>query len=190
LLQDTLFANELRCRYDDLRRTILSESYMHQKIDSIAAVVNESQEWHYLVWGNMGVATGTPEVQAPSQTYAEEVQRLKDWLTRRVAWLDINMPGTLNGCSMTGIKEQAAVTFNVYPNPFVSSISINIDNPINENGTITLLDAAGRIIRSQEITATSKNETIQLSGLSELNAGIYFIEVVLGSNKAVQKLVK
>jgi subtilisin-like proprotein convertase family protein len=105
LLQDTLFANELRCRYDDFRRNILSLPYIHAKIDSVANIVNESQAWHYQTWGNMGVATGTGEVQPPAQTYAEEVQRLKDWYTRRIAWLDINMPGTLNGCSMTGINE-------------------------------------------------------------------------------------
>jgi hypothetical protein len=190
LLEDTLFANELRCRYDDLRRTILSESYMHQKVDSIASLLNESQEWHYLVWGHMGASTGTPEVQAPSQTYAEEVQRLKDWLSRRVAWLDINMPGTLNGCSMTGIKEITEMTFSVYPNPFESTISINLSNSLNEKGTITLLDAAGRIIRFQEFAGNSSNETIELSGLNDLNAGIYFIEVEMGSKKAVQKLVK
>jgi len=190
LLEDTLFANELRCRYDDLRRTILSESYMHQKVDSIASLLNESQDWHYLVWGHMGAATGTPEVQAPSQTYAEEVQRLKDWLTRRITWLDINMPGTLNGCSMTGVKEIPEVIFNVYPNPFESTISINLSNSLNENGTITLLDATGRIIRFQEFTGNSSNETIELSGLNDLNAGIYFIEVEMGSKKTVQKLVK
>jgi hypothetical protein len=163
---------------------------MHQKVDSIASLLNESQDWHYLVWGHMGAATGTPEVQAPSQTYAEEVQRLKDWLTRRINWLDINMPGTLNGCSMTGVQEISEVTFNVYPNPFESTISINLSNPLNENGTITLLDAAGRIIRFQEFTGSSSNETIELKELNNLNAGIYFIEVEMGSKTAVQKLVK
>ena len=63
-------------------------------------------------------------------------------------------------------------------------------NSLNENGTITLLDAAGRIIRFQEFTGNSSNETIELSGLNDLNAGIYFIEVEMGSKKAVQKLVK
>src|SRR5690606_37872955 len=79
LLQDTLFANELRCRYDDLRRSILKESHIDAKIDSVAQAVNESQAWHYQTWGHLGAETGTWEVQAPSQTYSEEVQRLKDW---------------------------------------------------------------------------------------------------------------
>jgi subtilisin-like proprotein convertase family protein len=190
LLEDTLFANELRCRYDDLRRNILSETYMFQKIDSMAAVVNESQEWHYLTWGNMGAATGTWEVQAPSQTYAEEVQRLKDWLTRRLTWLDANMPGTLNGCSMAGTEELNSIDFSVYPNPFISTLTISLNNAANEEGIIVLLDASGRIIRSEEIKVTESNQTIELSNLDELQTGIYFVEVTFGTKKSVQKVVK
>src|SRR6218665_1042115 len=105
LLQDTIFANEVRCRYEDFRRTIWSQAQINASIDAVAVKVAESQVWHYQVWGHLGSATGTPEVQAPSQTYAEEVQRLKDWYARRLAWMDANLPGTLNGCSFTGVNE-------------------------------------------------------------------------------------
>lgn len=190
LLQDTLFANEVRCRYDDLRRNILSESYMHNKIDSIAAVVNESQDWHYLTWGHMGAATGTGEVQAPSQTYAEEVQRLKDWLTRRVNWLDINMPGTLNGCSFASVDEISTVSFEVYPNPFSSSLYLNFENKTLDKGQILMRDAAGRIVSQFSLDSPQLQEQVELTGLGELQAGIYFVEVQLGIRKSVQKVVK
>jgi subtilisin-like proprotein convertase family protein/spore coat protein CotH len=190
LLEDTLFANELRCRYEDLRRSILSEAYMHSKIDSIAAVVNESQEWHYLTWGHMGAATGTWEVQAPSQTYAEEVQRLKDWLTRRVNWLDINMPGTLNGCSMTNLEELNTVEFKVYPNPFISSLTVSVANPTEENGLIKLIDASGRILKQQDIEYTGSQQSIEIGNLQDLKSGIYFVEVQLGTRSSIQKVVK
>jgi subtilisin-like proprotein convertase family protein len=190
LLQDTLFANEVRCRYDDLRRNILSEAYMHNKIDSIAAVVNESQDWHYLTWGHMGAATGTGEVQAPSQTYAEEIQRLKDWLTRRVNWLDINMPGTLNGCSFASLEEISTVSFEVYPNPFISALYLNFENKGLEKGQIILRDAAGRIVSLFSIDSPQLQEQVELKGLGELQSGIYFVEVQLGTRKSVQKVVK
>jgi subtilisin-like proprotein convertase family protein len=190
LLQDTLFANDVRCRYDDLRRNILSEAYMHNKIDSIAAVVNESQDWHYLTWGHMGAATGTGEVQAPSQSYAEEVQRLKDWLTRRVDWLDINMPGTLNGCSFAGLEEISTVSFEVYPNPFISNLYLNFENKTLEKGQVILRDAAGRIVSLFRLDSPQLQEQVELTGLGELQAGIYFVEVQLGTRKSVQKVVK
>lgn len=190
LLQDTLFANELRCRYEDLRRSILSESYMHAKIDSIAAVVNESQDWHYLTWGHLGAATGTWEVQAPSQTYAEEVQRLKDWLTRRVTWLDAHLPGTLYGCSMTNLDELDKENFTSYPNPFDGSITVSFSNPASEKGLIKMLDASGRVIKEQQVDSMGLEQIIEIKNLQDLKPGIYFVELQLGSKKSIQKVVK
>lgn len=189
LLQDTLFANELRCRYDDFRRNILSLPYLHAKVDSIAAVVMESQEWHYLTWGHLSSATGTPEVQSPPATFDEEVQRLKDWFTRRIEWLDANMPGTLNGCSFTNLDELGGVNYTVYPNPFASFIAIDLGSAPSENGEITLVDAFGRIIQYQQITPNGTHH-FELTNLDDLMTGVYFVEVKIGNRKTVQKLVK
>lgn len=189
LLQDTVFANEVRCRYEDFRRNILSLPYLHAKVDSIAAVVMESQEWHYLTWGHLSSATGTPEVQAPPATFAEEVQRLKDWFTRRIEWLDANMPGTLNGCSFTNLDELGGVNYTVYPNPFASFITIDLGAAPSEMGEITLVDAAGRIIQHQVITPNG-TQHFELTNLGDLITGVYFVEVKIGNRKTVQKLVK
>lgn len=190
LLQDTVFANELRCRYDDLRRSTLSESYLHQKIDSIAAVVSESQEWHYLTWGHLGAATGTPEVQAPAMTYTEEIQRLKDWISRRLDWLDTHMPGTLNGCSMTALNEVEKVNFEVYPNPFRSSVSIELGTELFGYGQIKLLDARGIVIHSKEFISKGLAQKFELNNLDDLSSGIYFLEVSIEESKKVVKLIK
>jgi subtilisin-like proprotein convertase family protein len=188
LLQDTLFANELRCRYDDLRRNILSLPYIHAKIDSVANVVNESQAWHYLTWGNMGVATGTGEVQPPAQTYAEEVQRLKDWYTRRIAWLDINMPGTLNGCSMTGMNELAFQKAEVFPNPFTSNLYVELGESVSEETNITLLDAQGRMIAS--LIASPQSSSVQFSQLDGIGSGMYFLKISDSKNERLMKVSK
>lgn len=192
LLQDTLFANELRCRYDDLRRTILSESYLHGVVDSVANVVQESQDWHYEVWGHMGTASGTPEVQAPSQTFAEEVQRLKDWLTRRLTWLDANMPGTLNGCSMAGTNElNGNARISAYPNPFDNTLIVEWPAGNLAGCQLTLRDETGRIFRETTIGASDLFEDgFALTGLSELSQGVYFVELTRGDEKRVLKVMK
>jgi hypothetical protein len=173
-----------------LRRNLLSESNLHQKIDSIAAVVSESQEWHYLTWGHLGAATGTPETQAPSLTYSEEVQRLKDWITRRLNWLDIHMPGTLNGCSMTALKENQAFDFEAYPNPFHSSVHLQLTSTYKGHGQIRLLDARGIAVKVEEINTTGSTQNFELNDLNELSSGIYFLEITLDSSKNIVKLIK
>lgn len=192
LLEDTLFANELRCRYDDLRRSILKESYIDTKIDSVAQAVNESQVWHYQTWGHLGSATGTPEVQAPSQTYAEEVQRLKDWFHRRLTWLDANMPGTLNGCSMMGIQDLVnSHKITAYPNPFSSIITVEWTQGDLIGAQLTIRDGSGRMIKSQEIPNESAyDKSLTITDLQELSNGIYFIELVKGDERAMLKIIK
>jgi subtilisin-like proprotein convertase family protein len=188
LLQDTVFANEVRCRYDDLRRNILSLPYILAKIDSVANVVNESQAWHYQTWGNMGVATGTGEVQPPAQSYAEEVQRLKDWYTRRIAWLDINMPGTLNGCSMAVVDELAFSKAEVYPNPFSGSIIVELGEMLTEETTVTLLDAQGRSIKT--LVAAQQSNFVQFNQLEAIGSGMYFLKITDGKRSRLMKVSK
>jgi subtilisin-like proprotein convertase family protein len=190
LMEDTTFANEVRCRYDDLRRTIFSEQYMYAQIDSVAALVNESQDWHYTVWGHMGQATGTPEVQPPSQTYAEEVQRLKDWLNRRVTWLDANLPGTLNGCSMAGLDQLSASNMSVYPNPFTSTLVIDWPTGDFTGCTLRLKDETGRVFRETVVTNDLLFDgTLSISGLDDLAKGVYFVELIKGTERRVLKTV-
>lgn len=192
LLEDTVFANELRCRYDDLRRTILSETALYAKIDSIANLVDESQIWHYQVWGSLGQATGTPEVQAPSQTYADEVQRLKDWIDRRLTWLDANMPGTLNGCSMAGVNELAGNnTIVAYPNPFNGTIQVEWAHGNLSGCTMRLRDETGRLYREVEIENNSLVDgAFSLSNLEDLSHGVYFIELIRGDDQTILKILK
>lgn len=190
LLQDPLFADELRCRYEDLRRSIFSNAYIHQRIDSVANLVNESQAWHYKTWGHLGAATGTPEVQAPSATFAEEVQRLKDWYDRRLDWLDDNMPGTLNGCSMTGIDEYIKVgKVNAFPVPFQDEIQVDWSETTLHPTKFRLLDGSGRIILEQNLESTLKS-SILLSNLGALENGWYVIEIEEGEKIGRIKVVK
>ncbi|MEY3200436.1 MAG: hypothetical protein RJA13_2394, partial [Bacteroidota bacterium] len=189
LLQDTIFANEVRCRYEDFRRNILSLPYLHAKVDSIAALVNESQEWHYLTWGHLNSDSGSPEVQAPPATYAEEVERLKDWFTRRMTWLDANMPGNLNSCSFTQLEEISTVSFSIYPNPFSSLLKIMLAAPPSEEGQIRLLDATGRTFQTKHLFPSPSKE-FELTELNSLDAGVYFVEVKIGNRKTVQKVIK
>ena len=188
LLQDPSFANQLKCRYVNLRNTILNESYIFAKIDSIALKLNESQEWHYDTWGHLGAATGTPEQQAPSQTYTAEVQRLKDWVSRRFDWLDANMPGSIAGCGFANINTLTLDNVEIYPNPFGDILYISYPNKKHEAATITLRDAQGRTLIKLNNNPSSNIETTQLTGLNGLSSGIYFVEIEVGTEKIVKKV--
>jgi len=98
MLQDTNYANQVKCRWIGFRNSILGTNYIHDIIDSIATVLDESQEWNFETWPILGTYVWPNPSPYPS-TYAGEISNLKNWITARLGWLDSNMPGNCN-CSV------------------------------------------------------------------------------------------
>ncbi|MFM2016561.1 MAG: hypothetical protein RL007_217 [Bacteroidota bacterium] len=192
-LQDTTFANELNCRWFDLRRNILDTTYMFHYIDSMAAYLNEAQQRHYAYWGHMGAATGTPEIQAPRQSYQEEIDSLKSWIARRIVWMDANMPGTLNGCSFTSINETPALNnspVNAYPNPFTNEINFSIYQDHPEKISVTLINSLGQeVIAPVTVQGSTGTNYVNVPLPADLAEGIYVMRISSGNRMWTQTLV-
>jgi len=180
LLQDPAFANELQCRYQDLRNNVLSAEHIFQFIDSTAAVVAQGQERHFDRWPIWGVNSGTPEVWPLAQNYAQEVQRLKNWITLRLAWLDANMPGTC--LSTTAVQENGFPTLRMFPNPTTDVLHVEGDRGIQD---ITVFDGSGRMLL--EVSGTGAFH--RLLDLGHLNTGTYWVRVRYVDGVATSKAV-
>ena len=89
LFQDPAFELGHWDRYYRLRQTVFETDKLMRQIDALAGELAEAQErnfrrWRILgrrVWQNPGGATRR-------RTHADEVKWLKDWLRRRLVWLD------------------------------------------------------------------------------------------------------
>jgi subtilisin-like proprotein convertase family protein len=192
-LQDSTFANELNCRWFDLRRNILDTTYMFHYIDSMAAYLNEAQQRHYAYWGHMGAATGTPEIQAPRQTYQQEIDSLKAWIARRIVWMDANMPGTLNGCSFTSVNEigsQSNTPVNAYPNPFTNEINFSIYQDRPEQISVTILNSLGQeVIVPMVVQGSTGTNYVNVPLPENLAEGIYVMRISSGNRVWTQTLI-
>ena len=93
LLQDPNYANQVKCRWLQLRQTTLSLTTLNNYIDSIAGYLNEAQVRHFQRWPILGVYTW-PNPTPLATTYAGEITNMKNWIAARMTWLDANMPGT------------------------------------------------------------------------------------------------
>ena len=91
LLQDGNFTYPLIARYQALRTGLLDLNNINSFIDSIAAVVNDAKERHFALYP-ISAPNAAPEVESPSKTYDEEIARLKEWIRKRILWLDLNIP--------------------------------------------------------------------------------------------------
>lgn len=167
LLQDTGFQDRLRCRWEYFRGTILSNAAIENYIDAHAAYLNESQARHFEKWGNLGLNTGTPEVEADATTFEAQISRFKNWIGQRLVWLDANIPGTINNCSLLATAE----------NHFDNAIVL-YPNPVKDNLTI---ETAGNAIEKVEIFDMTGKAVLQTKAntvsLSSLSNGMYLCKI-------------
>jgi len=169
LLQDTTFANELRCRYEDHRLSMLDTASIFAYIDSVGSLVENAQARHFQKWPILGFSGPAPEVGAIATTYDAELDTLKNWISLRLQWLDENIPGL---CIYTGIENQqmTSTVLNVYPNP--SNSFIYVEGDFSEAVEYELFSPIGnRLLMG---TITSNRQRIDLS---HLPPNIYFLKL-------------
>jgi len=171
LMQDPSFADDLNCRYFQLRQEILSLDHLYAFMDTIYEVVKGPQENHYKRWPILGTRTGAPELEEPAQTYDEEVQRLKEWIRIRLEWLDENMPGSHDDCLSARKKIRTGTSrLHLFPNPATTHFYVESSGIIQ---TIEIFDVSGRKVRSEN---SLNRYSVRIDSRS-LKKGIYFVRV-------------
>lgn len=90
LFEDPVFREKMKTRFAYFREQLPD---ILEKIDGYAAYLNEAQETNYSIWETLGVYVWPNPVIYES--YPEEVNHLKDWMTRRIEWLDEELPGRI-----------------------------------------------------------------------------------------------
>ncbi|MCY1511751.1 hypothetical protein D9M68_461880 [compost metagenome] len=81
--------------------------------------------------------------------------------------------------SNLGTGEHTKLDIALYPNPATDQFYINTDQP----ATIKMYDMSGRLV---------KNQAYAVSGvaISELNPGMYVVEITIDNVRSVQKIIK
>jgi subtilisin-like proprotein convertase family protein len=107
LMEDTLFRQNLACRWQDLRSSTLSNAHFFAIVDSMAAVLDEAQERNFQFWPILGKYVWPNPGPLPD-TYAGEVDKMKTWITQRFNWLDFtfgqNLPNLAAGFSASPLS--------------------------------------------------------------------------------------
>jgi hypothetical protein len=174
MIQDGVFTNLVHNRYIELRKTILSQTAIEKTIDSAATLINEAQGRHYQKWKILGVNTGAPEGGYQPPTYSGEVQKFKDWIKRRLTWLDANMIGPVLAVE----KDPMDIKCRVFPNPVSNFLYIESDNEIS---SVVIYNVNGTIIK-EENNLNSLSTGIDVS---HLKTGVYFVKVTFSSGESV-----
>lgn len=87
LMADPKFRQNLSCRWNILRNGPLHLDQINSKIDSMATVLQESQERNFKIWPILGTYVW-PNPGFLPDTYSGEVDKLKTWVSDRINWMD------------------------------------------------------------------------------------------------------
>ncbi len=178
LMQDPQFVNHLKCRWDTLRRGPLSDQRIGYIIDSLVSVVGEAQQRNFARWPVLG------EYVWPNQfignSYGEEVDFLKNWISARLQWMDDNMPGDCEAWIPSGRQTPSLSFIDVYPNPFTGEIHFMLPGMPDQDFVIYIFDLTGRKIITldgHDSYSTGEGSRIDWNGQA-LKRGMYLIRAV------------
>lgn len=191
MTQDSMFNQQVRCRWEELRGSILDFNYLDSLIDTTALLLNESQAWNFTVWPIMGSYVW-PNYYI-GQNYQEEVDTLKWWLHNRILWLDNNIQGSAANCNLTGVPTNTsnAEYTSGYPNPFTDQINFTMFLPTAGKINVSVFNAAGQeVIQPMSIAGTQGTNRINVPMNEDLSAGIYVMTVQCNGRSWTQTLIK
>tara|TARA_B100001093_G_scaffold155171_1_gene147840 strand:- start:4609 stop:6249 length:1641 start_codon:yes stop_codon:yes gene_type:complete len=174
--QDSSYTDQLRCKWEEYRTDFLNELFINNIIDSLAFYVNEAQQRHFQKWPILGSVTASPEILPLPETYPEEIEFLKNWISLRISWLDDNLPGVCTNLKTNVLSKNDFM--NIYPNP--NSGQFNINCPTCINVPMKIKNIFGQYVWEEEIISG------ELKLELELNPGLYF---VLVNDKFYKKMI-
>jgi len=99
-----------------------------------------------------------------------------------------------NGCKNGGFEEiltaelEGLQVLNVYPNPTTGQVKIDLATDMSVNVNINIRSIDGRIVYTQNVPSVDGDFT-QFVDLSQVTAGLYFVEVRTVNQHQVQKLI-
>jgi len=182
LLQDPEFRNQLKCRYELFRATILNTDTILNWVDANVQYLWEAQSRHYVRWPILGLNVGTPVVGEIPTTFQGEIDGFKYWITQRLIWLDDNMPGICTHTYINNFNESANTAF-IFPNPARDIAYLELPFG-NKTLQIRITDLTGR---NMPVHFSNENNVYSLDTQS-LPDGIYFCQFITNQVETAQTL--
>ncbi|MBL4658354.1 MAG: T9SS type A sorting domain-containing protein, partial [Flavobacteriales bacterium] len=189
----------LRCRWDELRQTVLHTDSINAYLDSMESYLAESQARNFTRWPVMGIYLWpNSSWYASSSSHSEVIGYMKTFIEGRSVWMDNNMPGVAQYCELyeppidtttppdttapveIRLMEKGDSDVYIYPNPSQGLIYVHARKKIN---SITVVDMIGRIILK-----LYPNAALVKIDLNNLKAGIYLVRIESNAYTSVQQV--
>ena len=134
LLDDTIYENKLKCRWEYLREKSFHQDSIFNVIDSMALYLNDAQLRNFQQWPTLGNYVW-PNFYI-GNTYQDELNFFKNWIGDRLLWIDNNLGG--NCYEIQGCNDPFACNFDPLANTNDGSCNYNTASYDTLFSTITI----------------------------------------------------
>jgi hypothetical protein len=186
LFRDEAFGAKVAARWSALRTGTYTNERINARIDSLTALLTESQARNFSAWKVLGKYVWPNRYIGNS--FSDEVTYLKTWIDQRLTWMDANMPGLITASQET----PGEVSVSAAPNPFDGSVSIRYAVEVESVVNIRILDAMGRTVNSTALSQIVPGTHHYTWDASRNGTGLYYFQVLandrlLGSGKLIRR---
>jgi hypothetical protein len=170
LLEDPVYAQKARCRWEQLRSSSFHTDSLMAQIDTLASQLAVPAERHYVRWPILGTYVWPNNFIG--NTYAEEIDYLKTWLTQRLDWMDNNMFGDSCSIDMGIENQQWKNSIQLFPNPASHACNVQFsENQLFEK--LILYNTYGQVVDQYNITDRRSFEI----PMQHLASGVYHVVI-------------
>lgn len=175
LMQEPTFLAKVKARWQELRRGVLSDAQISAQITTLTAPLANAAQRNFQRWPNLSTATVGGFGTQTTQTWEQQIQIMRTFLTQRAAWLD-STSGWGGGVVPTSGSPSASSSSPSVPGSKSCTAAYRITNQWNTgfqgevtvtagSAAITAWTAAWTFANGQTITQ-AWNATVTSSGSS------------------------
>lgn len=182
LFEDWDYKSHVSRRWIELRNNSFKTDSILNFINQTAEYLGEAVDRNFNRWPILNTYVW-PNAYI-GNTYQNETDYLKNWISYRLSWLDQSF-NQINGI---GEIENLQSRMIIFPNPVRKNLTVNLDISLKDHVKIEIYDPKGKLVFSDwhDPLKTGINEIV--IEIPELPAGSYFIRlsqrnVSLGSGK-------
>lgn len=196
IFKDTAMVRTFSDRWFELRNTVLHADSIMATIDSLLLLTQPAVERNKDVWKLENNYILSAWGQYITYTYEEDVLMLKDWVLKRVEWIDNNIesiyyPYTYNPPLSVLEIEQAPVPLKIFPTVVESQLFVEYTMLQIQDVSISMYNAVGLEVYRSEIQQVFAGTYVQAFPVEHLMSGTYTVIVRVGDSDIYsQNIVK
>jgi hypothetical protein len=186
LMKDPAYVLKLKRRWTSIRKKEFSNERINFVTDSLVNLLSEAQVRNYQRWsGVIGHYIWPNYYVGP--TYASEITWMKDWLDKRLAFLD-----NAWYYNFTANEDMLALgAHSVFPNPFDDQLNVKLPNKANGKVVAALFNTNGAMVWQQNAEAQNGQIMLNMSDSPALNSGMYVFRIIQnGKTLLTEKVIK